>query len=157
MVWNIIVKLLFNSVPSLSRNGWLPESKDQVSPEGEISLDRAKENMAKLKTTLTSIFRKVFLDFLFTENVATFPKTRKTNCRQTRLLSIFALIWFLNFQTLQILRRESEEQCLSQDALYQHKPWTFLSIVLQIKFLRKDQGYRVGTRKCMNGKFSASL
>ena len=64
MVWNIIVKLLLNSVPSLSRNGWLPESKDQVSPEGEISLDRAKENMAKLKTTLTSIFQKSFPGFL---------------------------------------------------------------------------------------------
>ena len=74
---------------------------------------------------ILQFFRKVFLDFLFTENVATFPKTRKTNCRQTRLLSIFALIWFLNFQTLQILRRKTEEQCLSQDALYQHKPWTF--------------------------------
>ena len=56
MVWNDIVKLLFNSVPSLSRNGWLPESKDQVSPEGE--------NMAKLKTTLTSIFQKSFPGFL---------------------------------------------------------------------------------------------
>ena len=126
IVWNIIVKLLFNSVPSLSRNGWLPESKDQVSPEGEISLDRAKENMAKLKTTLTSIFQKSFPGFLVYRKCCNLSEDKKDKLPSNSTSLHFRpdLISKLS-NSANIEARERRAMPVPSNALYQHKPWTF--------------------------------